>query len=164
MSRSVREPQAYDAVVVGSGFGGAITACRLTQAGRSVRILERGQRWAPKDFPRGVEDTDTLFWRHGYDRASRGSSRCVSSPAWELSRLPASAWCSRKVPPAVVLTAGRPLERLATRHRIAFCGGEHRAVAAMIAVMEGVARYYCGTFAPLPRRRGPANEVRVKRR
>lgn len=72
MSRSVTESQACDAVVVGSGFGGAITACRLAQAGCSVRILERGRRWAPKDFPRDVEDTDTLFWRHAHDPAARG--------------------------------------------------------------------------------------------
>jgi choline dehydrogenase-like flavoprotein len=43
---------AYDVVVVGSGFGGAITACRLSQAGRSVCILERGRRWRKEEFPR----------------------------------------------------------------------------------------------------------------
>ncbi|HZP02010.1 MAG TPA: FAD-dependent oxidoreductase, partial [Terriglobia bacterium] len=42
----------YDVVVIGSGFGGAITACRLAQAGRSVCVLERGRRWAKDDFPR----------------------------------------------------------------------------------------------------------------
>ena len=35
----------YDAIVLGSGFGGAITACRLAQAGYDVLILERGRRW-----------------------------------------------------------------------------------------------------------------------
>ena len=28
--------EAYDVVIIGSGFGGAITGCRLAQAGRSV--------------------------------------------------------------------------------------------------------------------------------
>lgn len=45
---------AYDVVVIGSGFGGAITACRLAQAGRSVCVLEKGKRWDRLDFPRGA--------------------------------------------------------------------------------------------------------------
>jgi len=45
--------QRYDVVVIGSGFGGAITACRLAQAGRSVCIIEKGRRWNRFDFPRG---------------------------------------------------------------------------------------------------------------
>ena len=54
-SLSVKDDQmkeVYDVVVIGSGFGGAINACRLAQAGRSVCILERGKRWGKKDFPR----------------------------------------------------------------------------------------------------------------
>jgi cholesterol oxidase len=46
----------YDAIVVGSGFGGAVCACRLVQAGLSVAILERGRRWTPGSFPRNWSD------------------------------------------------------------------------------------------------------------
>ena len=40
-----------DAIVVGSGFGGAVTACRLAQAGLVVDLFERGRRYALSDFP-----------------------------------------------------------------------------------------------------------------
>lgn len=42
----------YDVVVIGSGFGGSIAACRLAQDGRQVCVLERGRRWSNVDFPR----------------------------------------------------------------------------------------------------------------
>jgi cholesterol oxidase len=45
-----------DVIVIGSGFGGAVTACRLAQAGASVLVLERGREWKVNDFPRKPED------------------------------------------------------------------------------------------------------------
>jgi cholesterol oxidase len=56
---------AYDVVVVGSGFGGGTTACRLAQAGRSVCILERGKRWNKADFPRSPAEVGQAFWLSG---------------------------------------------------------------------------------------------------
>ena len=41
----------YDVVVVGSGFGGGVTACRLAEQGMRVCVLERGRRFSPGDFP-----------------------------------------------------------------------------------------------------------------
>jgi cholesterol oxidase len=41
-----------DAIVIGSGFGGAITACRLAESGRKVLVLERGPRRSGDQFPR----------------------------------------------------------------------------------------------------------------
>jgi len=58
----------YDVVIIGSGFGGAITACRLAQAGRSVCVLERGQRWGRGDFPRSIDQVRRAFW----NEADRG--------------------------------------------------------------------------------------------
>jgi cholesterol oxidase len=46
----------FDAIVIGSGFGGAITSCRLAEAGYRVLVLERGRRWSPSTFPRQAED------------------------------------------------------------------------------------------------------------
>ena len=52
----------YDAVVVGSGFGGGITACRLAEAGWRVAVLERGRRFGRDDFIDRPEDAPKLLW------------------------------------------------------------------------------------------------------
>jgi cholesterol oxidase len=57
----------FDVVVIGSGFGGAITGCRLAEAGYKVLILERGRRWSYEEkhanaFPRELDDVDRWFW------------------------------------------------------------------------------------------------------
>ncbi|XVE61453.1 hypothetical protein DITRI_Ditri06bG0041400 [Diplodiscus trichospermus] len=41
----------YDAVVVGSGYGGSVAACRLSMAGFKVCLVEKGRKWEAKDFP-----------------------------------------------------------------------------------------------------------------
>jgi len=46
----------FDAIVIGSGFGGAITACRLAEKGMKVLVLERGRRWRQQELPRGTGD------------------------------------------------------------------------------------------------------------
>ncbi|MDX0760382.1 FAD-binding protein [Sinorhizobium medicae] len=50
----------FDAIVIGSGFGGAVSACRLAETGHRVLVLERGRRWNPNDYPRGPDD-DWIF-------------------------------------------------------------------------------------------------------
>jgi choline dehydrogenase-like flavoprotein len=50
----------FDAVVVGTGFGGAVAACRLAQAGKKICVLERGRRYQANDFPRPAERPDHL--------------------------------------------------------------------------------------------------------
>lgn len=56
----------YDVIVIGSGFGGAVAACRLAQAGRSVAVLERGRRWRGSDFPRAIgQVAGEAFWSEG---------------------------------------------------------------------------------------------------
>ncbi|XP_031103102.1 uncharacterized protein LOC116006754 [Ipomoea triloba] len=44
--------EGYDAVVVGSGYGGSVAAFRLSMAGFKVCLLEKGRRWEAQDFPR----------------------------------------------------------------------------------------------------------------
>ena len=48
----------YDVLVIGSGFGGSVTALRLTEKGYRVGILEAGRRWADEDF----DDPDRWLW------------------------------------------------------------------------------------------------------
>lgn len=55
--------EVFDVVVIGSGFGGAITAHRLSQAGRRVLMLEQGKRWAKDEFPRTIGRVSQGFWQ-----------------------------------------------------------------------------------------------------
>src|SRR5581483_5928792 len=56
------EGEHYDAVVVGSGFGGSVTALRFAEAGLSVCLLERGKRYGPGDFPTSPRLMARNFW------------------------------------------------------------------------------------------------------
>ena len=42
----------YDYIVVGSGFGGSVSAMRLSQKGYKVLVIESGKRWNSEDFPK----------------------------------------------------------------------------------------------------------------
>jgi choline dehydrogenase-like flavoprotein len=53
------EADEFDAIVIGTGFGGAVTACRLVEAGFKICVLERGRRYGPEDFPKFP--TEDLF-------------------------------------------------------------------------------------------------------
>lgn len=66
MGRGTPMKKQYDAVVVGSGFGGAVSACRLAQAGLDVAVLERGRRYPAGTFPRDTTNLDSgWLWERG---------------------------------------------------------------------------------------------------
>lgn len=52
----------FEVVVVGSGFGGAVTACRAAQAGRDVLVLERGKQYRPGELPERPLEASTDSW------------------------------------------------------------------------------------------------------
>jgi len=51
----------YDVLVIGSGYGGAITASRLARAGRSVCLLERGKELQPGEYPDSLAEAVKEF-------------------------------------------------------------------------------------------------------
>ncbi|MFB7360112.1 GMC family oxidoreductase N-terminal domain-containing protein [Streptomyces gardneri] len=52
----------YDVLVVGSGFGGSVTALRLTEKGYRVGVLEAGRRFTPASLPKNSWDLKNFLW------------------------------------------------------------------------------------------------------
>jgi len=52
----------YDWIVVGSGFGGSVSALRLAEKGYSVAVLECGRRFRDDDFPKSAWDARRYWW------------------------------------------------------------------------------------------------------
>jgi cholesterol oxidase len=50
----------YDFVIIGSGFGGSVSAMRLAEKGYRVLVLERGLRYEDEDFPKN----NWLLWKY----------------------------------------------------------------------------------------------------
>ncbi|HDO06292.1 MAG TPA: GMC family oxidoreductase [Bacteroidetes bacterium] len=49
MQKEIQQP--YDYVIIGSGFGGSVSALRLSEKGYKVLVIEKGKWWKPEDFP-----------------------------------------------------------------------------------------------------------------
>ena len=54
--------QHYDWIIIGSGFGGSVSAHRLTQKGYKVLVIEKGRRFKPEDFPKTNWDLKRWLW------------------------------------------------------------------------------------------------------
>ncbi len=52
----------YDYIVIGSGFGGSVSAYRLTQKGYRVLVIEKGRRYKPADFSKGTTRPSRWLW------------------------------------------------------------------------------------------------------
>lgn len=52
----------YDWIIIGSGFGGSVSALRLAERGFRVLVIEKGRRFAPEDFPETNWDLRRWMW------------------------------------------------------------------------------------------------------
>lgn len=103
--------QTTDALVIGSGYGGAVSALRLAQDGKTVRVLERGAWWVPRDRPDRPMGSDPAPWQ------VRGEH--IFPTLWSMDAR--AAWRTKSSPldgPVHVGTTLRPgmYERVETHH------------------------------------------------
>ena len=52
----------WDAIVVGSGFGGSVSALRLAEKGYRVLVIEKGKRYRTEDFPKTNWNLRKFVW------------------------------------------------------------------------------------------------------
>ncbi|RZU75976.1 cholesterol oxidase [Micromonospora kangleipakensis] len=52
----------YDVLVIGSGFGGSVSALRLTEKGYRVGVLEAGRRYTSEELPKTSWDARKFVW------------------------------------------------------------------------------------------------------
>jgi cholesterol oxidase len=52
----------YDYIVIGSGFGGSVSAMRLAEKGYSVLVIEKGKWWKAEDFPKSNWNLRKFLW------------------------------------------------------------------------------------------------------
>ena len=83
----------YDAVVIGSGFGGAVAAYHLAANTRlKVLLLERGLPYPPGSFARTPREMSQNFWDPGaglhglLELWSFSHVRALSPAAWAAGR------------------------------------------------------------------------------
>lgn len=80
----------YDAIIIGSGFGGAMAAWRLVRSGQKVLLLERGDwvprgqwNWGPEGLGTGTRHfrADAALRRSGDRLEAAGAFQCVGGPS-----------------------------------------------------------------------------------
>jgi cholesterol oxidase len=52
----------FDYIVIGSGFGGSVSAMRLGEKGYRVLVIEKGKRWTDSDFPKSNWNLKKYLW------------------------------------------------------------------------------------------------------
>lgn len=54
--------QEYDWIIIGSGFGGSVSALRLSQKGYKVLVIEAGHRYADDEYAKSTWDLRRFLW------------------------------------------------------------------------------------------------------
>ncbi|NJO37094.1 MAG: NAD(P)-binding protein [Rhizobiales bacterium] len=80
----------YDAIVIGTGFAGAVTAARLVQARQKICVLERGRKYEGNDFPM-YPDAEALL---DMDGGTKPSGAAPDLARWLWSSTRASMTCA----------------------------------------------------------------------
>lgn len=62
MNSKISEDKIYDYVIIGSGFGGSVSAHRLTQKGYKVLLIEKGKWYNESDFPKTNWNLRKWLW------------------------------------------------------------------------------------------------------
>ncbi len=57
-----KNSETYDYVIIGSGFGGSVSALRLTEKGYKVLVIEKGKWFSPDDFPKTNWNLKRWMW------------------------------------------------------------------------------------------------------
>ena len=96
----------WDYIIIGSGFGGSVSALRLVEKGYKVLVLEKGRRLQAGDFPKTNWNLKRFFWlpQVGF----RGLFKMTflgHVTAWRAGRLnwrlPTSRCCACLGPPGI---------------------------------------------------------------
>lgn len=62
MRLSPEQDQMFDYIIIGSGFGGSVSALRLSQKGYKVLVIEKGRWWKSSDFPKTNWNLRKWIW------------------------------------------------------------------------------------------------------
>ncbi|WP_374207609.1 GMC oxidoreductase [Streptomyces sp. XM4193] len=60
--KAARKDDEFDVVIVGSGFGGSVSALRLAEKGYRVAVLEAGRRFSDESLPKSSWDLKNYLW------------------------------------------------------------------------------------------------------
>jgi cholesterol oxidase len=52
INNTTRQKMEYDYIIIGSGFGGSVSALRLSEKGYKVLVIEKGKWYKAEDFPK----------------------------------------------------------------------------------------------------------------